>query len=431
MNQNKLLSWLSWNGRINRGPYLLMNCAAGLFYKAAERVLNDASVSTFEGALWSMATVAISYLAIVVAIKRAHDRNRSGFFILLFLVPGINLWPIVELTFFRGTSGPNRFGNDPLNEAGLAAPLSYVSVPPDVSSHEHSGFRPETASRLQFPSSDRGFMVGLFVGALTIFLVGSAMFYWMNWRVPGAPLSKVEGSAATAASSEAQSSGVPPRVIPPDLDAAVDSIRRIRKVDGKEVPKVWFQYSFNMDGADYHVVFTQVPQVDPKTGEIKDCHACGAMIDAITYRLVSGRWETLSTQIPFTQAGEYGEAGTPSIGSLQYLRLSDKSVALLIPTGWGQAGSVGTGRHIISFSSTQWRDLGLLETGGSNGEGCDIGDRERCYEYDGEVSVAPEGKAGTYPDLIVVFSGTDESGKSPSSARYRFDGKEYTQVYGK
>jgi uncharacterized membrane protein YhaH (DUF805 family) len=50
-------------------------------------------------------------------IKRSHDRDRSGWFILLFLVPLLNLWPLIELLFLRGTIGSNRFGPDPVPQA--------------------------------------------------------------------------------------------------------------------------------------------------------------------------------------------------------------------------------------------------------------------------------------------------------------------------
>ncbi|GHU87403.1 hypothetical protein AGMMS49941_10860 [Deferribacterales bacterium] len=49
-------------------------------------------------------------------IKRCHDRNRSGWFILLFLVPIVNLWAIIELGFLRGTVGDNKYGCDPLQQ---------------------------------------------------------------------------------------------------------------------------------------------------------------------------------------------------------------------------------------------------------------------------------------------------------------------------
>lgn len=54
------------------------------------------------------------YVSIAMLIKRAHDRNKSGHFIWLLLIPIVFLWPVIELSFFKGTEGPNQFGDDPL-----------------------------------------------------------------------------------------------------------------------------------------------------------------------------------------------------------------------------------------------------------------------------------------------------------------------------
>jgi uncharacterized membrane protein YhaH (DUF805 family) len=57
--------------------------------------------------------LAMLWPSIAVSIKRAHDRGRSGWFILLFLVPIVSLWPLIELMFLPGTSGNNSYGADP------------------------------------------------------------------------------------------------------------------------------------------------------------------------------------------------------------------------------------------------------------------------------------------------------------------------------
>ena len=50
-----------------------------------------------------------------VAVKRYHDRDKSGWWILILFIPIIGLiWYIVELGFLPGTPGPNRYGPDPL-----------------------------------------------------------------------------------------------------------------------------------------------------------------------------------------------------------------------------------------------------------------------------------------------------------------------------
>ena len=55
------------------------------------------------------------YPYVVLSIKRCHDRNRSGWFLLVGLIPIIGgIWLLVELGCLLGTSGANRFGPDPL-----------------------------------------------------------------------------------------------------------------------------------------------------------------------------------------------------------------------------------------------------------------------------------------------------------------------------
>ena len=50
---------------------------------------------------------------VFVAIKRCHDRDRSGWFLLLQFIPIVNLWVSIELWFLAGTHGENQYGPDP------------------------------------------------------------------------------------------------------------------------------------------------------------------------------------------------------------------------------------------------------------------------------------------------------------------------------
>jgi uncharacterized membrane protein YhaH (DUF805 family) len=60
-------------------------------------------------------TIAMIWSGIAVGVKRYHDRNKSGLWILIQFVPLIGtLWYFIETGFLEGTSGPNRFGPDPL-----------------------------------------------------------------------------------------------------------------------------------------------------------------------------------------------------------------------------------------------------------------------------------------------------------------------------
>jgi len=58
----------------------------------------------------------VAYPSLAVGARRCHDRNRSGWFQLLALIPVLNIWVLIELGCLRGTLGDNKYGPDPLNE---------------------------------------------------------------------------------------------------------------------------------------------------------------------------------------------------------------------------------------------------------------------------------------------------------------------------
>jgi uncharacterized membrane protein YhaH (DUF805 family) len=50
---------------------------------------------------------------LAISVKRWHDRDKSGWWVLINLVPVVGfVWALVENGFLRGTAGPNRFGED-------------------------------------------------------------------------------------------------------------------------------------------------------------------------------------------------------------------------------------------------------------------------------------------------------------------------------
>ncbi|RZK99125.1 MAG: DUF805 domain-containing protein [Hymenobacter sp.] len=53
------------------------------------------------------------YLAFTQAAKRLHDLNLRSWWLLLGMVPVVSLFLGAGMQFVPGTTGPNRFGNDP------------------------------------------------------------------------------------------------------------------------------------------------------------------------------------------------------------------------------------------------------------------------------------------------------------------------------
>ena len=59
------------------------------------------------------ALVAI-WMKLAVIVKRWHDRDKSGWWILINLIPVIGwFWQLIECGFLDGTQGANRFGPSP------------------------------------------------------------------------------------------------------------------------------------------------------------------------------------------------------------------------------------------------------------------------------------------------------------------------------
>ena len=62
--------------------------------------------------LWLIYVV---WTGLALHVKRWHDRNKSGFMVLVVLIPLVGfIWALVEEGFLRGTAGQNNFGPDPL-----------------------------------------------------------------------------------------------------------------------------------------------------------------------------------------------------------------------------------------------------------------------------------------------------------------------------
>jgi len=110
--------YLSAQGRVNRKQFwlwLVLPCAV----ISVVLVLLDLVLGTYDaedgvGLLSSIFSLVVIVPAILVYIKRWHDRDKSGWWMLIVLIPLVGaIWFLVELGFLPGTSGPNRFGPPP------------------------------------------------------------------------------------------------------------------------------------------------------------------------------------------------------------------------------------------------------------------------------------------------------------------------------
>jgi uncharacterized membrane protein YhaH (DUF805 family) len=121
--------WLfsSFDGRINRAKFwagvivlwilaillnLLIATVFGMTYDPTQPFPRMGPLAWIA---WLVAALVITYATLAVAAKRWHDRDKSGWWSLIGLVPIVGgVWIIVECGCLPGTEGPNRYGPDPL-----------------------------------------------------------------------------------------------------------------------------------------------------------------------------------------------------------------------------------------------------------------------------------------------------------------------------
>ena len=112
--------WLlfSFQGRISRKTYWIFNgfvfvagMALGLITDPVNSI-EDISNAHIFFMLWML------WPNMAIQAKRWHDHDKSALWLLINFIPYIGpLWAFFENGLRPGTRGPNRFGEDPMEEA--------------------------------------------------------------------------------------------------------------------------------------------------------------------------------------------------------------------------------------------------------------------------------------------------------------------------
>ena len=110
--------FFSFDGRVSRSSYWLkyMLPYAGIYIVLA---MLDISAGSFDSTVGFGTYSAIFWLvgfipSLAMGIKRCHDRNKTGWFLLVGLIPLAGIWLLIELWFLKGSDGANKYGRDPL-----------------------------------------------------------------------------------------------------------------------------------------------------------------------------------------------------------------------------------------------------------------------------------------------------------------------------
>ena len=129
----------SFNGRTRRLHYWLGSLGAGFALSTAYLVLfmaigavatamsggDSRAIMSSPAMIILLLGVSLLYIVLLfwiglaLQIKRWHDRDKSGVWVLIAFIPVVGgLWSLIECGFLDGTEGPNRFGLSPKGVTG-------------------------------------------------------------------------------------------------------------------------------------------------------------------------------------------------------------------------------------------------------------------------------------------------------------------------
>jgi uncharacterized membrane protein YhaH (DUF805 family)/type II secretory pathway pseudopilin PulG len=122
------------NSRIGRLRYLAYGIGLALLGSLAVLVcMVLAKISPALGVA-GLGIVYIGWLVMSIAfgVRRLHDLDKSGWLMLLVIVPLVNLGLVIYLIFFSGTAGENRFGEEQSPNTGwvIAGSIAYIALIP-------------------------------------------------------------------------------------------------------------------------------------------------------------------------------------------------------------------------------------------------------------------------------------------------------------
>ncbi len=109
--QERARDLFSFDGRLGRQSYWLrgllfwaFNIVAAILFAIA----GDAGSATIPLVLIaSVAYIVCFFGSLATTVRRLHDRGRSGWFMLIGLIPLVGFWVLIEVGFLSGDAGEN------------------------------------------------------------------------------------------------------------------------------------------------------------------------------------------------------------------------------------------------------------------------------------------------------------------------------------
>ena len=106
-------NYVNFSGRAARSEFWFWTLFAILASVAGELIDLVLFANSDISPLQSLVGLALFLPGLAVSVRRLHDLDRTGWWLLLMFT-GIGIILLIVWDCMRGTAGPNRFGPDPL-----------------------------------------------------------------------------------------------------------------------------------------------------------------------------------------------------------------------------------------------------------------------------------------------------------------------------
>ena len=123
-------NFFQWKGRLNRKRYIM---------RLLVLTLSEAEIMRKGPALEGLLLLCILPFTVsgyMLMIRRLHDIDLTGYFVLLNFIPFVNLGLLLYVLFKKGTEGDNAYGPDPLEGSAVQASYAEGTAVPEAASQD-------------------------------------------------------------------------------------------------------------------------------------------------------------------------------------------------------------------------------------------------------------------------------------------------------
>ncbi len=106
-------NYANFEGRARRREYWLFYLANAIIYLISFLFCLGLDYSILIDAVWGILGLVLLIPGLALSVRRLHDTNRSGWWLLISLIPIIGTIIFFVFSVLPGTEGENEYGPDP------------------------------------------------------------------------------------------------------------------------------------------------------------------------------------------------------------------------------------------------------------------------------------------------------------------------------